>query len=121
MSWEVYTGLVVFAGIWCLVTIAGMFKTDDSDDAISSSIKSLFKTVFIGSALIFSAVAIGNVENVTRASLNSSDTALVDNFIAGNNALYHGMINTNMVFVFFLLLFIIFMVFRNLKRHGDLG
>ncbi len=39
----------------------------------------------------------------------------------GNNALYHGMMNANMVFVFFLLLFIIFMVFRNLKQRGNLG
>ncbi len=121
MTWETAWGIVVFASVWALVSIAKQFKADDADDNLSASIKTLFKSVFIGTALILSAVSLGNIENVARASITPGNATLVNTFISGNNALYRGMLNTYVVFVFFLLLFIIFMVFRNLKGHGDLG
>lgn len=117
MSWETAWAISIFGAVWTLVTVAGMFKTDDNDDTLSSSLKSLFKTVFIGAALILSAVSIGNVENVALASITPGNTTLVDNFVTGNAALYRGALNTYIIFIFFLLLFIIFMVFRNLRRN----
>ncbi len=117
MSWETAWAVSIFATVWVLVSAAKQFKSDENDDNLSSSLKSLFKTVFIGTALILSVVAIGNVENVVLASITPGNTTLVDNFVAGNAALYRGALNTYIIFIFFLLLFIIFMVFRNLRRN----
>jgi len=119
MSWATAWAITIFASVWVLISAAKQFKSDENDDITTTSLKSLFKTVFIGTALILSAVAIGNVENVTLASITPSNTTLVDNFILGNSALYRGALNTYVVFIVFLFLFIIFMLLRNLKvRNG---
>jgi len=119
MTWETAWAITIFASVWVLVSAAKQFKSDENDDITTSSLKSLFKTVFIGSALILSAVSIGNIENVVLASITPTNTTLVDNFILGNSALYRGALNTYIVFIVFLFLFIVFMLLRNLRvRHG---
>ncbi len=115
MSWETAWAITIFATVWVLVSSAKQFRSDENDDNLTSSIKSLFKTVFIGAALILSAVSIGNVENVMLLSISPSNATLVANFVAGNAALYRGSLNTYMIFIFFLFLFILFMMFRNLR------
>ncbi len=115
MTWETAWAITIFATVWVLVSAAKQFKSDDNDDVTSASLKSLFKTIFIGTALILSAVSIGNVENVIRASIDPTNVTLVENFIIGNAALYRGSLNTYIIFIFFLFLFIIFMLIRNLR------
>ncbi len=119
MTWETAYGLVVFSSVWALISAAKQFRVDENDDGLTGSIKSLFKTVFIGSALIISAVGIGNMENVINASFAASagDTT-VATFIEANTAIYAAVLNTYIIFIFFLLLFIIFMIFRNLQKNG---
>lgn len=118
MSWEIYLGVALFTAVWALVSSASQFKSDENDDNVSASIKSLFKTLFIGAALILSAVGIGNTENVIEASITPTNSSLVSQVVTSSAALYRGTLNTYMAFIFFLFVFVIYMIFRNLKKQN---
>lgn len=116
MSWETAWGLVVFANVWALIQIAKLMKVDkNNEDATSASIKNLLKVVAMGSALVIGMVATGTVSgSLTDASISPSNSTLVDNFISANNALYNGEQMFYTVFIFFLFLFVLYMIIKNI-------